>query len=194
MRASNIRCVNARMEACLTQAEKLRRNNADAQSLRAQLLIDNGQFSIARRKIEGILRDNPGHTETQLRLASLYLKLRQFEKAQAQFRKVQTLLPESSDLAVAIARARLDAYFESARLNLFASSEESSVKALDALRHAHANNPENLAVNLMLAQLLAVTNRCNEAVTILRVLRRPTPSRVALSRTFRCAHPDLSRR
>lgn len=176
------------METCLAQAEKLRRNNADAQSLRAQLLIDNGQFSIARRKIEGILRDNPGHTETQLRLASLYLKLRQFEKAEAQFRKVQTLLPESSDLAVAIARARLDAYFESARLNLFASSEESSVKALDALRHAHANNPENLAVNLMLAQLLAVTNRCNEAGDYLaRVTQADAESRSIVAYVSLCA-------
>jgi len=176
------------MEYCLAQAEKLRRNNADAQSLRAQLLIDNGQFSIARRKIEGILRDNPGHTETQLRLAALYLKLRQFEKAEAQFRKVQTLLPESSELAVAIARARLDAYFESARLNLFASSEESSVKALDALKHAHANNPENLAVNLMLAQLLAVTNRCNEASDYLgRVAAADAESRSIVAYVSLCA-------
>ncbi|AFM14460.1 tetratricopeptide repeat protein [Turneriella parva] len=176
------------MENCLAQAEKLKRNNADAQSLRAQLLIDGGQFSIARRKIEGILRDNPGHTETQLRLASLYLKLRQFEKAEAQFRKVQTLLPESSELAVAIARARLDAYFESARLNLFASSEESSVKALDALRHAHANNPENLAVNLMLAQLLAVTNRCSEAGEYLaRVAGADAESRSIVAYVSLCA-------
>lgn len=178
----------AAMEQCLAQAEKLRRNNADAQSLRAQLLIDGGQYSIARRKIEGILRDNPAHTETQLRLAGLYLKLRQFEKAEAQFRKVQTLLPESSELAVAIARARLDAYFESARLNMFVSADESAVRALDALRHAHANNPDNLAVNLMLAQLLAVTGRCSEAQEYLaRVSSAQAESRSVVAYASMCA-------
>ncbi len=178
----------AAMETCLSQAEKLRRNNADAQSLRAQILIDGGQFSIARRKIEGILRDNPGHTETQLRLAGLYLKLRQFEKAEAQFRKVQTLLPESSELAVAIARARLDAYFESARQSMFVSAEESAERALGALKHAHANNPDNLSVNLMLAQLLAVTNRCNDAQDYLsRVSAAQAESRSVVAYVAMCA-------
>ncbi|MFO1480139.1 MAG: tetratricopeptide repeat protein [Turneriella sp.] len=158
------------MNMCLDKAESIRRNNPDAQSLRAQLLIDTAQYGIARRKIQGILRDNPGHMDTQLRLAALYLKLRQFEKAEAQFRQVQSLLPENTDLAVAIARARLDAWFESNRLNPLSANEEAAARALEALRHAHSNNPDNLAVNLMLAQLLSVTGRCSDAQEYLRKL------------------------
>lgn len=158
------------MNGCLDKAESIRRNNPDAQSLRAQLLIDTAQYGIARRKIQAILRDNPGHMDTQLRLAALYLKLRQFEKAEAQFRQVQALLPENTDLAVAIARARLDAWFEANRLNPLSANEEAATRALDALRHAHSNNPDNLAVNLMLAQLLSVTGRCADAKDYLQKL------------------------
>lgn len=158
------------MNGCLEKAETIRRNNPDAQSLRVQLLLDTAQYGIARRKIQGILRDNPGHMDTQLRLAALYLKLRQFEKAEAQFRHVQALLPENTELAVAIARARLDAWFESNRLNPLTAGEEAAARALEALRHAYANNPDNLAVNLMLAQLLSVTGRCLDAQDYLRRL------------------------
>ncbi|GAB4435516.1 MAG: hypothetical protein OHK0011_18680 [Turneriella sp.] len=158
------------MNGCLDKAEAIRRNNPDAQSLRVQVLIDSGQYGIARRKIQSILRDNPGHMDTQLRLAALYLKLRQFEKAEAQFRQVQALLPENTDLAVAIARARLDAWFDANRLNPLSAHEDAAQRALDALRHAHSNNPDNLAVNLMLAQLLAVTGRCADAQDYLRKL------------------------
>lgn len=161
---------NPAFEACLQVAEKKRRMNPDVLSLRAQVLIDNGQYAIARRKIEGILRDNPGHTETHLRLAGLYLKLKQFEKAEAQFRKIQALLPDSSELAVAIARARLDAFFKGAVNGDFSPENEAAVRALEALRHAYSNNTENLAVSLMLSQLLAVTGRCNEAGDYLKKL------------------------
>lgn len=152
------------MEECLTGAEKIRRNNPDILSLRAQLLIDNAQYGIARRKIDSILRDHPGHTETHLRLAGLYLKLKQFEKAEAQFRKIQALLPDNSEVAVAIARARLNAFFESTRYTDFSAGNEAAVKALDALKHAYSNNPESLAVKLMLAQLLSVTGNCADAI------------------------------
>ncbi len=158
------------MNNCLDKAEALRRNNPGAQSLRVQVLIDTAQYGIARRKIQAILRDNPGHLDTHMRLATLYLKLRQFEKAEAQFRQVQALLPENTDLAVAIARARLDAWFESNRLHPLSANEEASQRALDALRHAYSNNPDNLAVNLMLVQLLSVTGRCGDAQEYLRKL------------------------
>lgn len=152
------------MEECLAGAEKIRRTNPDVASMRAQLLIDNGQYGIARRKIDGILRDHPGHTDTHLRLAGLYLKLKQFEKAEAQFRKIQTLLPESSEIAVAIARARLSAFFESSRYRDFDSNNDNALRALDALKHAYANNPENLQVRLMLSQLMSVTGNCRDAL------------------------------
>ncbi|MFO1469915.1 MAG: tetratricopeptide repeat protein [Turneriella sp.] len=152
------------MEECLTGAEKIRRNNPDAQSLRVQVLIDNAQYGIARRKIDGILRDFPGHTETHLRLAGLYLKLKQFERAEAQFRKIQALLPDNSDVAVAIARARLSAFFESTRYTDFDASNDAAVRALDALKHAYSNNQESMSVRLMLAQLLSVTGHCNDAM------------------------------
>lgn len=163
------------MNGCLDKAEALRGNNPDAQSLRAQVLIDNAQYGIARRKIESILRDHPGHIDSQLALAALYLKLRQFEKAEAQFRKVQAILPDKSDLAVAIARARLDAWFAANRRNPLSANEAAAERALDALRHAHSNNPDNLAVNLMLAQLLAVTGRCADAQDYLRKLITALP-------------------
>lgn len=154
---------NTLMNGCLDKAEAIRRNNPDAQSLRAQVLIDSGQYGLARRKIQAILRDHPGHMETLLRLAALYLRLRQFEKAEAQFRQVQALLPESTELALAIAKARLDSWFEANRLNPLLAEDEAALRALDALRHAYANNPDNLAVNLMLLQLLSVTGRCADA-------------------------------
>ncbi len=157
-------------EACLDRAEKKRRMNPDALSLRAQVLIDNAQYAIAKRKIDAILRDNPGHTETHLRLAGLYLKLKQFEKAEAQFRKIQALLPDNSELAVAIARARLDAFFKGAANGDFSPENEAAVRALEALRHAYSNNPENSSVSLMLSQLLAATGRCGEAGDYLKKL------------------------
>ena len=160
----------AAFESCVQIAEKKRRMNPDALSLRAQVLIDNAQYAIAKRKIDAILRDNPGHTETHLRLAGLYLKLKQFEKAEAQFRKIQALLPDNSELAVAIARARLDAFFKNAVNGDFSPESEAAVRALEALRHAYSNNTENLAVSLMLAQLLAVTGRCSEAGDYLKKL------------------------
>lgn len=157
-------------ESCLERAEKKRRTNPDALSLRAQVLIDNAQYAIAKRKIDAILRDNPGHTETHLRLAGLYLKLKQFEKAESQFRKIQVLLPDNSELAVAIARARLDAFFRGSAYGDFSPDSEPAVRALEALRHAYSNNSENSAVSLMLSQLLAATGRCGEAGEYLKKL------------------------
>jgi predicted Zn-dependent protease len=158
------------LETCLGRVEKKDKNNPDVQSLRAQLLIDNGQYAIARRKIQGILRDHPGHTDTHLRLAGLYLKLKQFEKAESHFRKIQAMLPDKSDLAVSIARARLNAYFQSGNYTDPAGENDAAMRALDALRHAYANNPDSLSVSLMLAQLLSVTGKCGEALEYLRKL------------------------
>ena len=59
-------------------------------------------------------------------------------------------MPDNSEVAVAIARARLNAFFESTRYTDFSAGNEAAVKALDALKHAYSNNPESLAVKLML--------------------------------------------
>jgi len=160
------------LEACLAKAEKLRVNSPDTQALRAQMLIDNAQFQVARRRIVAILREHPQHLETRLALAGLYLKLKQFEKAEAEFRQIQNLLPGNSELSVAIARARLNGFFQSLGVTGdFASTNESAEKALDSLRLAYSNNPENLSANLMLAQLYAVTGRCSEAAEHLKKLK-----------------------
>lgn len=157
-------------EKCLTEAAKVKANNPDLLSLRAQSLIDNGQYALARRKIDAILRDNPGHIETHVRLARLYLKLKQFARAEAEFRKVQSLLPDSADIAVQIARARLDALMQSAPYGDFSAESDAALRALDALKHAYSNNSENFAVTLMLGQLLAITGRCGEAQEYLKKL------------------------
>ncbi|MBV6493272.1 MAG: hypothetical protein LDLANPLL_01288 [Turneriella sp.] len=161
---------NAAFEKCLSTVENKKRLNSDADSLRAQVLIDNGQYALAKRKIDGILRNNPGHTETRVRLAGLYLKLKQFQKAEDEFRKIQSLIPENNELAVAIARARIDAFFKDTPSGIFSLESDAALRALDALRHAYSNNPQNLSVNLMLAQLLAVTGKCNEASDYLNKL------------------------
>ncbi|MCX7632488.1 MAG: tetratricopeptide repeat protein [Turneriella sp.] len=161
---------SAQLNRCLDETERLRPENPDAQSLRAQLLLDNGQYSLARRRIDAILRSHPGHTETHLRLAQLHLQLRQFEKAEQVFRHIQVLNPNRSEMAVAIARARLDAFLAQNRYAPLHASDEAAEKALAALRHAYSQNPENLAVQLMLVQLLALTGRCSEGTDYLAKL------------------------
>ncbi len=159
------------LNTCLDKAEALSKNNPDIEALRTQLLIDAGRYSLAKRKIDAVLRIHPGHVETHLKLASLYLKLKQFEKAEAEFRKIQTLVPQSTDLAVSIARARLDHWFETSRYSTLSSQDEALTRALDALGHAYANNPENASVNLMLTQLYALTGRCHDAAAYLSKLK-----------------------
>ncbi|HRP69203.1 MAG TPA: tetratricopeptide repeat protein, partial [Turneriella sp.] len=157
-------------ENCLQIAQKKKKLNPDAESLYAQVLINNAQYGIAKRKIDAILRDNPGHTETRVRLAGLYLKLKQFQKAEEEFRKIQALIPENNELAVAIARARIDAFFKDSPNGIFSAESDTALRALEALRHAYSNNNDNLSVNLMLAQLLAVTGKCSDADSFLSKL------------------------
>lgn len=161
---------SAMLEECLSRVEKKRPLGADTEAIRAQLLMDNAQYAVARRKIELILKNNPGHAETHLRLAELYLKLRQFEKAEAQFRKMQNLFPQDTELAVQMARARVNGFLAMTSAAP-AQGDEAAQNALSALRHAYANNPENLAVTHMLAQLLSVTGKCSEAMEYLQKLK-----------------------
>lgn len=160
----------AMLEECLNRVEKKHPLGADTEAIRAQLLIDNAQYAVARRKIDLILRNNPGHAETHLRLAELYLKLRQFEKAEAQFRKMQNLFPQDAELAVQMARARVNGFLAMTAAAP-ADGDDAASRALSALRHAYANNPENLAVTHMLAQLLSVTDKCGEAMEYLQKLK-----------------------
>lgn len=160
----------AMLEECLGRVEKKRPLGADTEAIRVQLLMDNGQYAVARRKIDLILRNNPGHAETHLRLAELYLKLRQFEKAEIQFRRMQNLFPQDAELAVQMARARVNGFLATTSAAP-ADGDEAAQGALSALRHAYANNPENLAVTHMLAQLLSVTGKCSEAMEYLQKLK-----------------------
>lgn len=120
----------------------------------AMSLIDSGNYQAAKERLEGIIKENPGHLKAITELGMVYLiDLRDPESAMPLFEKVVASDP-SNQLVV---NELIGVYEELGK-------QEEGVAYLQGLME---KNPENSAVSLGLGQILLGQNRSTDAIPYL---------------------------
>lgn len=128
--------------------------------LAAQDAIKNGRLDLAIRMLETLVAKDPAAVEPGMQLLELLMQRQQWDKAEAQLRRLQAMKPEQMPQHLA-----QDVAIMAAELEYHRGHADKALKLLDAFLSRHTNDIRALELKL---QILVEQKRTNEAIGLIR--------------------------
>ena len=145
---------------------KLYPHNPDLNFLQSQIYLMHDRKYLARKKLNHILRSNPGHIPSYILLSEILVKNRQYDKAIKLLKKSYLAKSDEPNILVHISRAKLLKKIDRLE-NLLFDEPLDPTSFLDILRDLNnANNFDtvNIPANQLLGKIHALTRNCEKAL------------------------------
>ncbi len=145
---------------------------ADFNYLIARVYVKEKRQYLAKRKLESIIKSNPGHYLSFIGLGEIYLKEKRYRRAERAFKKARLIQPENPEVFVKLADIKLHQIIDQKEDLLFDAPLKSNTfqEPINLLLNAKGFDNSLVEANMLLAKIYALSGSCSEADPYLRTV------------------------